>query len=664
MVAARGNHLEKHKHEKTQRDVLDELIFLEFLDDWKGLENIVTKAQLVALLDTYCQSYRCTPHFENWWDILEDKDLGRSHIANRFKRMKILQGHGDSRDPYVWHMDVMRREIARQTKMRSEKGSNLTLSVPLAYAHAFKYDVFKWTQVAIHVLRTRPHWMTTNLIGQAKTFVPRNVDPKEYADTIIEEMKKDPRMVYSLDAKDRGIFCKTPAFHQSVTLTVEAAIPKFTKMALEALEKVGRFPITTIWQEARRRYGFPDLRYNTKRDMITPEEKEDQEYVDAVVDGMRKDPRLEYVGCPQMTQCFFCLPPPEGSSSHASIVPPTRRDGGLRVVPVAVPLGAEDAAVKMAKSALKYLASHPRFEVQKIRDKTQFCLPPDWTHESYVDYIVERLRSDDRLNFHGDHFVLATKLEVKLAAERLVDDAIQKLQHLPLVSRAYIVAEAARLQPDNMLSLDEYVAGVIAHMRKDKRLVYGADNLGRGNFGLAGSRHLDLRPFTNGDEDFVKPEPPKAEEPRQDVVPRMVALALRHLETYEVFSAALVADELLVGNTPRAYVECIVEAMKEDTRMKFVPSADGDQLAGAFELAQKRGKKRKQRCGDVEAKMRWTNPSPVHFPTGAPKIVDTPEVKAQARRMKLVTAGVDRGPDEPVKSEPPIAIPLMILRFY
>ncbi|OQR94736.1 hypothetical protein THRCLA_08108 [Thraustotheca clavata] len=386
-------HLDKYRHESMMRDILDELVFLEFLDDWKNLDRVVMKDELIELLDNFSISFRCTPHFENWWRLLDDKDLGRKYIANRLKIMSILQGHGDSRHPYVWHRRALDREINDQTQLRMDKGISKTLTIPLTYEEAFKYDVFKWTQVAMHVLRTREVWMTANLIGQAKNIVPRAVDPKEYATAVINEMKKDPRMTFSIDVKDRGVFSKASAFMESVTITVEAAVAKFTDMALLALEKVARFPVTTIWMEARRRHGFPCLRYKTKRDSLAPEEEEDQKYVEQVVEGMRRDPRLEFVDASDMTQRFFCLPPPMRSSGHASIAT-SEQNEGPRIVPISVPLGAEEAAVKFTKKALKYLQSHPRYYISTIREATQFCLPPQWTHDQYVDYIVERLRSE------------------------------------------------------------------------------------------------------------------------------------------------------------------------------------------------------------------------------------------------------------------------------
>ncbi|EQC35097.1 hypothetical protein SDRG_07331 [Saprolegnia diclina VS20] len=655
-----GDHLVKHEHETMVRDVLEELVFLEFLCDWRRLEIVVAKADLVQLLNVYEASARCSPQFEAWWHHLRDKSDGRSHVANRLKAMGILQGHGDARNPYIWHRRALQKATRAQAQLSDTKGFTKALRVGLSYADAFQLDVHKWTCVAIHVLRMQPAWMTTNLFGQAKTMVSQNVDPKAYASAIVEAMKLDPRMVYSLDKKGRGVFARAhSAYDASMTLSLDSAVPKFTAMALATLQHVSRFPVATILAEGRRRRGFPCLRYKAKKATKSQEDIDDDAFAQSVVDAMRRDPKIAFVQGQDPSASYFALP------TEAPRAPP---------VPAAVPVRADDALRRMTTMVLTHLERHAFFPLQRLRDETQQMRAPGWTPDGLYAHLVKRLCSDDRLHLDGDRFVRAVKLDVVSAATHLLADVLDKLRTQPTVSYAYIAAQAAKLQPEGLVTLDEYVGGIIDRLRADDRVLYGADALGRGNFCLVSNPHHQLLPFTDGDAAFLA----KAERVAPTRVPRAVVInclgmALDRLNDQQRAPGdTLDVREILdlARLDPHAGdVDGLVYAMlEEDPRLRFVPDGMSQHaIDGKFALAQPKKRKRSRRS-EVASRIDWYTPHAIAWPgdddnSSKERAVATPEVGIQNQRVRRLATGDTAEDAASGATSTPVQIPLRILRF-
>ncbi|KDO31835.1 hypothetical protein SPRG_03755 [Saprolegnia parasitica CBS 223.65] len=637
------------------RDVLEELVFLEFLCDWRRLETVVTKADLVDLLNVYEASVRCSPQFETWWRLLRDKSDGSSLVASRLKVRGILQGDGDARNPYMWHRRALEKETQMQSTRSHTKDVTKTLQVRLVYADAFQFDVRKWTQVAIHVLRTQPTWMTTNLFGQAKTMVSQNVEPKAYATAIVEAMKLDPRMVYSLDKKSRGVFARANgAYEASMALSLDAAVVKFTAMAQATLQHVSWFPVATILAEARRRRGFPCLRYKAKKAVESPEEAADDAFAQSVAEAMRRNPSLAFVQGQvqghEWSDGYFTLPHEAPRAPAAS----------LRVA-----VNADKALRRMTRIILTDLELHASFPLQRIR--VEAC-PPGWSADGIYAYLVKRLCLDDRLHLNGDHFVRAVKLDVASAASYLLADVLEKLATQPTVSYAYIAAKAAKLQPEGLVTLDEYVGGIIDRLRADDRVLYGADALGRGNFGLANNPRLQLLPFTDGDAAFLaKAEAPTpARHVPRAIVTRCIRIARDHWNDPLASDTIFGVREILAAaqlDPDAGDVDGLVRAMVEtDTRLRFVPHSMSEVvLDGGFALAIQEKRKRSGR-GDVHPHIDWYTPHAIALPDdiSQERAEATPEVDVQEQRMWRPEAAYT--PDDNVRSEP-VQIPLRILRF-
>ncbi|CAK4501332.1 unnamed protein product [Aphanomyces euteiches] len=173
----------------------------------------------------------------------------------------------------------------------------------------------------------------------------------------------------------------------------------------------------------------------------------------------------------------------------------------------AVDIALKEAVAMFTSSALKWLATDPRYHVADIEGRTKISPVQGVSKDDFVDLIVDTMKQDKRLTFAIDPkgrpvFMLSA---VQDTVDKLTAYALKHLVKHDAFHVANIEGQI-KASPVTGISRDSFVARVVDRMKQDSRLQFDTDLKGRHVFILARAESTACEPRS------VNETPPGKEE--------------------------------------------------------------------------------------------------------------------------------------------------------
>ncbi|CAK4189635.1 unnamed protein product [Aphanomyces euteiches] len=173
----------------------------------------------------------------------------------------------------------------------------------------------------------------------------------------------------------------------------------------------------------------------------------------------------------------------------------------------AVDIALKEAVAMFTSSALKWLATDPRYHVADIEGRTKISPVQGVSKDDFVDLIVDTMKQDKRLTFAIDPkgrpvFMLSA---VQDTVAKLTAYALKHLVKHDAFHVANIEGQI-KASPVTGISRDSFVARVVDRMKQDSRLQFDTDLKGRHVFILARAESTACEPRS------VNETPPGKEE--------------------------------------------------------------------------------------------------------------------------------------------------------